>query len=117
MRVIALVLYAAVVVTVSVGIVYDFGRPARAACESRLPWFEGLKVERAERHLRPPMLRCVAVDTDATQRDQRAEITGWHTEDAVAVAVIAGATVLMVKRLLRRRRTGPGRPPSAASGD
>lgn len=103
-KVIAWVLYAALVALVGAGLVYDFGRPARAACESRLPWFEGLEVESATRHLRPPMLRCVAVDTDAPQRGQHVKITGWHLEDVVAVAAVAGPLVFVASRRLWQSR-------------
>lgn len=103
-KVIAWVIYTLVLVAMGLGIAYDFGRPARAACESRLPWFEGLVVERAERHLRPPMLRCVAVDTDEPQRGERAQITGWHTEAVAAVLLMLGPCVFVVGRRLGRLR-------------
>lgn len=103
-KVIAWVIYTVVLVVMGLGIAYDFGRPARSACESRLPWFEGLVVERAERHLRPPMLRCVAVDTDEPQRGERAQITGWHTGDVAAVLLILGPSVFVGGRRLGRLR-------------
>lgn len=91
-------------------LVHDLLDP-ESACESSIPWFEGLSLERAQVGFPPPLIRCQLVDNDPGQLGEMGEQNLWDRGDVAFVILIDAlalgeATRRIVRR--RRRRSRPG---------
>ena len=76
----------------------------RSACESSIPWFEGLKLEHAEVEWLPPSVHCSLVDTDSDQLGERSSHVLWEQGDLTYVVVLDVLAVAETTRRLARRR-------------
>lgn len=84
-------------------LVHDLLDP-ESACESSIPWFEGLSLERAEVGFPPPLIRCHLVDNDASQLGERAEEYRWSGGEVLLLLVLDLAAIGEAVRRLSRQR-------------
>jgi len=87
----------------SAWLVHDLLDP-ESACESSIPWFEGLSLERAEVGFPPPLIRCHLVDNDPSQLGERAEEHRWSVGEVLFVLVLDVAAIGEAVRRSARRR-------------